>query len=64
MHWNKLEEEILVYNPELLIYNIGVNDLFHNTANPEQIAENIKELLLNLKAKKSDLEVVLSLNHV
>ena len=64
MHWNKLEEEILVYNPELLIYNIGVNDLFHNTANPEQIAENIKELLLNLKAKKSDLEVVLlSLNH-
>ena len=59
MHWNKLEEEILVYSPELLIYNIGVNDLFFNTANSTEIAENIKTLLLNLKAKKADLEVAL-----
>ena len=64
MHWNKLEEEILAYSPELLIYNIGINDLFYTSATPRQIADNIKELLVNLKAKKTDLEVaLLSLNH-
>ena len=63
-HWNKLEEEILTYSPELLIYNIGINDLFFNTATPREIANNIKSLLVNLKASKADLEVaLLSLNH-
>lgn len=64
IHWNNLEEEILTYSPELLVYNIGVNDLFFNSATTQGIANNIKELLLNLKNKKADLEVVLiSLNH-
>ena len=64
VHWNKLMEEILTYSPELLIYNIGINDLFFNSATPFQISNNIKELLLTLKDQKADLEVVLiSLNH-
>ena len=63
-HWNKLKEEILEYSPELLVYNIGINDLLHNTCNPRTIVNNIKDLLLGLKSQKSDLEVaLLSLNH-
>ena len=63
-HWNKLEEEILTYSPELLVYNIGVNDLFFNSASSKVTADNIKDLLLNLKNQKPDLEVALiSLNH-
>ena len=64
IHWNKLAEEILTYNPELLIYNIGINDLFYKSSSSKEIVENVKALLLSLKENKDDLEVaLLSLNH-
>ncbi len=63
-HWVKLTDSIIHYAPEKLIYIIGINDLFFNSATPAQISANVESVLSKAKAALPNLEVALvSLNH-
>lgn len=57
-HWNNFEKSIEAFNPKLAIYMIGINDLTGG-ASPTLVANNVKSLLLNLKATLPELRVVL-----
>ena len=55
--WNDMEENVAAYSPTTLIFMIGIND-FPRGLSPEAIANNVRTLLINLKAKVPTLEEV------
>ena len=57
-HWNNYENSILAYRPSLGIYMIGINDISGNIA-PATVAQNVKTLLLNVKAALPEFKAVL-----
>ena len=48
--WNDMEANIIPYAPKTLIFMIGIND-FPRGLSASEVADNVKTLLVNLKAK-------------
>ena len=64
VHWLDLIESIITYNPELVIYFNGINDLFFNSATPIKLVENIEQTLVRVHNVKNDVKfAVVSLNY-
>ncbi len=62
-HWEALADEVVVYEPKLGIYNIGINDLTGGTT-PKAVMESIENALLQIKAELPEFQVVLvSVSH-
>lgn len=57
-HWNKYLPSILTYRPTLGIYMIGINDITIGTP-PAEVANNVKTLLLDIKAEIPEFRAVL-----
>ena len=57
-HWLKYKQSILAYRPSLGIYMIGINDIT-GSVSPATVADNVKELLLGIKAELPEFKAVL-----
>lgn len=56
----RLKEDVLSLNPEAVVMLMGTNDL-EEKATPEQIAENFKSIIDELKAHNSSMPIIVSL---
>lgn len=57
--WNEMEDNIVAYNPETIIYCIGTNDLVRYGVTPQIVKNNVDNLLTNLKNRLSSLSKII-----
>lgn len=63
VHWESLVDEVIAYEPELGIYNIGINELTGG-AKPEDVVTSIEKSMLAVKEALPEFKVVLvSVSH-